>query len=413
MFGGISFQDFVKGRKAAGVEVEFLNEGFRINMASLRRRKGNLDLVSSAFDVGGLDQLKSSISPDVPLFLAVTGKGVINKIADIEANEHLNSILHKALPNANPEEFYLQTTGMANGHAIISVIRKSMVDNLLILFKNSGYFVVGITFGPHAFSAILPWIDKADNGNDTPEGKAVNINGHILKVRNNEWCDYSFEWNDETKRIEIGGEEIDQRCALAFASAFGFFTSAQEELPVPEVIEQKNEFMSKRIFHFAGVATLVFFFSFLLVNFFLFNYYNTLAGNLNTRVFKSKDELINISSMESELLHKQKFLGQMGLLESSKTSFYADRIAFDLPREIQLSEMFFNPVERNINAGKKELKFLSKTINVAGKCKKITEFNKWVKLLKEKEWIEAVDVLNYSQEKASESGIFQISVKLK
>lgn len=404
MFKALSIQNIVKGNTAAGVEVDMLPEGgFRMNYVLLKKKKGNLNIVFSGSEVIDLDALKTSINSEVPLCIAITGKGIISKKTTLSENENENSLLHKALPNAAPEDFYLQKTEIANNQAIISVIRKSIIDDLLSQFKNAGFFVVDVSFGPLALTAIIPLINISN-------GERVNLNGHILQINNSEINDYVYEKKQETTQVEIGGERMNERCAIAFASGFGYFISKEDTITVPEVTAQKNEFKHKRIFQTAGWALLVFFFSLLLLNFFLFSHYNSRAAELKVKVDKNKDDLASIATLQNELKLKQKLLDRLGVMESSKISLYADRIASGLPKEIRLTEMFIHPVDKNVNAGKKELDFVPKIINISGQCKQSSELNDWVKVLKENDWIKSVNVLNYTQENPNESGVFQIQI---
>lgn len=407
MSGSQFFQNLVKGDTAAGVEAEMLPEGgLRMNYAILKRMKASLGIISSGVEVTEIEALTSPVSNGLPLSLAITGKGIISKKTTLSENEDESSLLHKVLPNANPEDFYLQKTGLENNAAIISVLRKSIADELISQFRKAGYFVVNVSFGPSSLAAILPWINFSG-------GNSVNINGHTLHLDNGELSNYSFEKKNEINEVDIGGERMDERCAIAFASASGYFVSKGETVFIPEITGLQQEFKHKRVFHLAGWTALVIFFSSLLLNFLLFSHYNSRAQELNAKVFKSRDELSGIASLQGELQQKQKFLDRMGLLESSRTSYYADRIASDLPKQIQLSEMFICPVEKNTNAGKKELNFIPDAIQIEGKCRKSAELNDWVKLLKEKDWIKSVTVLNYTQENHGEPGEFRLMVNTK
>lgn len=369
MFSRFSFQDFIKGGAAAGVEAEMLTEGgFQMNYVLLKKKKENLDVVSSACEIKDLDALKASVNTDTPLCVAITGKGIIRKKSALSENENERSLLDKALPNANPEDFYTQKTDIENNEAIIAVARKTAVDGLLHQFKNAGFFVVDVSIGT----------------------------------------------KNEMAQMSIKEEKLNERCAVAFASALSYFVSQQEEnIFIPEVKQQQNEYRHKRIFQMAGWTVLIFFFSVLLLNFFLFSHYNSRATELKMQVDKNKDDLASIATLQNELQLKQKLLDRLGLKESSKISFYADRIASGLPEEIRLSEMFINPVEKSVNEGKKELNFITKTINISGQCRKSTELNDWIKLLKEKNWIKSVNVLGYTQETSGESGVFQILISVK
>lgn len=406
MFEAFSFQNLTKGDIVAGVEVEILSEGWRINYVLLKKRKGILKIISSSADIKGLEKFITIANKEIPLSISISGKGIISKKGALSENENENSLLHKALPNANKEDFYVQKIGMTNDQAIISAARKSIVDELLHNLHNAGYFIVDVSFGPFAIVPLFHLLNFSG-------GDSLNFCGNRMQFINGELNDYHYEVSNSNEQIEIAGEILDERCLNSFASGLSYFILNEKDFPVPRIGEMKNEFKHKKLFYSAGWGALMFFFTLLLFNFFLFSHFKTKSEELNMNVFRSKDELAKISSLQNELLQKQIFLNRLGLLESSKTSFFSDRIASHLPAEIRLSEMFVFPLEKKTAGDKKELNFIPNTIHISGRCIKSTEFNDWVKILKGENWIQNVNLINYSQENQSEFGEFQIEINVK
>ncbi|PCJ87273.1 MAG: hypothetical protein COA57_04905 [Flavobacteriales bacterium] len=404
---GIDFQQFLKGNEAAGMEVELLPNGsHQFHFCLLKRNKEVLDIESSRAFVKDISELKVKTGSNVPVCIAINGKGIIHKKIEVVENDTEDTLIGKVLPNARVSDFYIQKVNSTENQAFVSIIRKNVIDELLQKFKDEEYFVTDMFIGPFHLSGIANLLDNTAN---------INIAGHALSLEHGMVTDYIAEENTNSeKNIRLGKEIIESKAVIAFAAAFQYFVAnVSKEFSIPAVEIEKEEFKHQRIFQIGGWTVLSLFFAALLINFVLFDHYNSKAQELQIQSFQNKDQLLAIEKLRAELKQKQEFLNQMGLLEPSRTSYYADQISLDLPETIQLIQLFIHPMEKKIAQGKKEIVFATKTLSVSGVAKKSTQLNDWLKVLKSKDWIKGVSIINYSQDDRYEPGKFDLEITMK
>ena len=393
---------------AAGVECILHPDGKSVfNLFVLKKERSKLKTESSYTGID-FETIKKVVSTKVPVSLVINGKGIIHKKINVSGKEDFSSLLHKIFPNANPSEFYVQHTSPDRSSiAFVSIIRKNIVDDIIARFSNSGFYIVSCSMGPFTITSVLPLLDN-------PTGGELIIANHKLNLHEGGIENYQqLDSIVETNPISIGGESVKQELALSFALAISYFSGFSLDHNISSVRSHKEEFRQKTIFHFAAWAALVFFFVSLLINYFLFDHYSHKKKEYSSQVSFSKDMLQRYDTLKKQIDQRQKFLEQAGLLEASRSSFYADRLAADIPVAIQLSQMQLFPLIKSSNESNNKMDFLQKDIRISGSCKRSTELNEWMNSIKRKDWVREVAILNYTQDKSQDEGEFSIEIKIK
>jgi Tfp pilus assembly protein PilN len=138
-------------------------------------------------------------------------------------------------------------------------------------------------------------------------------------------------------------------------------------------------------------------------------------GNaLSSELLMNQSAINRYDTLKKEYSRKKDFLEANGLLESSQTSFYADRLASELPSSIQWNDLLIHPIRKKDQSDESNsLFFENKLIRISGKCARNTELNEWMKKTKKKDWISNVTLLDYKQENATDAGKFIIEIRLK
>ncbi|HET6243895.1 MAG: hypothetical protein H0V01_04415 [Bacteroidetes bacterium] len=407
MFKQIKYSSILKSKNIAGVEAVFLPEGgLHFNVTILKKSKSGLNVHAALTQIIGIEELIKVVDMNFPIHIVISGKGIIHKKVVLKDGEDENKLLDKILPNAKINDFYVQRTELSGDTVFASIARKNTIDGLLDAFINKGYYFSGISFGPFCINGIIPLLNLS---------KDHLLLGNYKLMIFNEWIE-DFQENSEqfsSKKISIAGEELNQQAILAFASAFQYFFSFQGKTSfmVPLVKESREELVQKKLFQFTGISALVVFLTILFFNFFLFNYYGDQVQQMNAAFSGKKEQLEIVNELNTKVKEKQDFLEKTGLKGSSKTSFYADRIAFDLPETIQLTHLYLHPSEKKIKKDDPFV-FLKNTIVVKGNCKKSTELNEWIRTIKQMKWVNDVSVINYKQENYKEPGEFEIIITI-
>ncbi|MDQ3191762.1 MAG: hypothetical protein M3Q58_09220 [Bacteroidota bacterium] len=408
MFEKILNSSVLKSKNIAGVEIVFLSEGgLHFNLVILKKAKSGIDVQNVYIGIKNIEELQNKLDLRLPINIVINGKGVIHKKVILNKGENENKLIEKVFPNAKINDFYLQKTELSGNTVFASLVRKKTIDELLATFTNKGYFFSAIFLGPFCINGIIPLIN--------PSSENLSLGSFKFSLHNSEFID-DFQDNNfflSNEKISIAGEEINQQAVIAFAGAFQYFFPYTGDvlMNVPVVTESNNELKQKKFFELGGWAVLIVFLTGLLFNFMLFKYYEKQFQQLNTAFSGKKEQLELVNELKIKVKDKQIFLEKTGLKGVSKTSYYADRIALDLPETIILTQLHIHPSENKIKNDETPV-FLSKVIIVKGSCKKSTELNEWIRSIKKMAWVNDISVISYKQENMANIGEFEIKITI-
>jgi Tfp pilus assembly protein PilN len=355
-----------------------------------------------------IQKLKEILPSGIPVHICFSGKGTIHKKLTLSEGDTDKVLLNKVLPNANQEDFYLQRTLTAADEVYVSVVRRETADFVLRELNSQGINAVGCSFGPFSINTVLPLMGELSSGRE------LKFSGSVLSISNGRIDGFKHaDTNGAGESVLIGNESIQGNKLVAFSAALQYFIGDEGDLNIPGVKNAKEEYKQKQLFKTAGIAMLSLFFITLMANVFLFTHFSESFEDLNREVLSSTSLLDGLDKMNEEIGKKQDFLEQTGLLDASRTSFYADNLASDIPTSIQLTELNINPLVKNNAADDNDLNFTSHKIRVSGSCVRSTELNEWIKNIKQKDWVAGVTVLNYTQAQSKNEGDFSLEITVK
>lgn len=410
MFEKFKIDNIFQSREIAGVECVFLPDGKKyFNVFVLKKKKEKIVSVLSESGIESIELLKKKINADIPITLVINGKGIINKKVPFNENDSDEVLLQKALPNTKPEDFYLQKTVSSQNSVFVSVIRKNTVDELFKEFKSQECSVICCSLGNFALQSILPLLEGIENSEIALRDCRISISENKITGLLNS------ESENPEQSYRIGNDRIKLELLPAFASAVRYFAGEGSDAiaTVPAIKENKEEVKQKKVFQTAGMFAVIFFFVILMGNVFVNRYFKDKKEELSSRTYISNDKFQKYDSLKSELSQKQRFFAETGLLQASKSSWYADQLAGSVPETIRLTELSVNPLERKSNTDEEKFSFVPDKIRIKGNCKKSTELNEWISDIKKKSWVKQVEILNYSQDKIQEAGIFTMELAMK
>ena len=213
----------------------------------------------------------------------------------------------------------------------------------------------------------------------------------------------------------VGSEAVDSRQLNAFAAALSFFVPGSGGLINAEALNgSKEEYAQKRKFETRGMAFLVLTFLLVIINYLVFDHYKKAGDHAEEQLALSSSAMQHYNTLKLEYERRKEFLERNGLLQNARSSFYADRLAQDLPAEIGWTDLHIHPVEKKKSGDDTgQITFEGKTIMVAGNCRESSGLNEWMKQLRKKDWVQQVSLLNYKQDQAKEDGIFLLKIQVK
>ena len=410
MFADKVLRSLTANKIVAGVEVFVASDGKKqINLVVLSKKKSAVTTEFSEKGIDSIEKLTSPLNSEIPIALVIGGKGIIHKNIQVTETDTDKTLLHKVLPNATPDDFYIQKLPSIDNSVYVSVARKNFVDEILQELKSNNLKVISCSLGAFCISSIIPLL------NSTSAQFELSFLTHRFDIQQNLILNYQVvETNVNSLPVKVGNDLVDQELLIPFSAAIQqFFDAGHVVADVSAVKEIKEEWKQKQVFKLAGTTLLVFFLSVLLINYFLFTHYWNKKNELNSKFLMNQDAVAKYEKLKTELSERQTFIEKTGLLETSRTSYFADRLVSDLPASIQLQKMNINPVVKKINSTEGSISFTPKLIQVEGACKRSTELNEWIKIIKKKDWVKEVTLVNYSQDKTNEEGFFDIEVQVK
>lgn len=385
----------------AGLEL-FISTDLPLSLSlSLLQKRGNK--IGSEKHVSGLTaiaSLKEHLPAGVPVVLSIGGKSVLHKKLGRMEEGKEDRYLQQVLPNALADDFYVQCSPAAGDKVFVSVARRSLVDPILKELQEAGLDVVGCSLGPFVVTTLLPLM------NVSAVHSQLLVPGFWLLV--SEDGIEEIKASQEKNSIRVGDEAIGSDNLVSFASALSYFIAPSEPF-IPAVAHNKEEFRQKSIFKRTLKAALAACFALLLANYLLFDHFWKKQNELGSRFSLNQEALAELEKLKAEVAGKEKFFERTGLLEGSRTSFYADRLVAGMPERMRLSQLNIHP---RLKKEEEELVFAARTLELKGFCRTSTELNNWMQEMKKKEWVSGLTLLNYSQDKNRESGEFNIELKL-
>jgi hypothetical protein len=409
MFKKFGFENMLKGNSASGVEIVLLPDGKQeINLLTLKREKSLLHVEFKALNVVDFSALANLLDKKSPVVIVINGKGIIHKKIALAENESFTSMLNKVLPNANVNDFYFQKYDLGANQTYVSIVRASLLDELLDdLKKNDIVNIEECYLGPFVCNNIISLRECSALKIDYLE-----IPNYKLLIRDNSIQEI-VPAETIANTIKLGDQVIEVKSTISFAAAFSHFHSSIKGVDNSEALDSlKNEFIQKQKFQLRAWILLISTLLTLMINYFVFTHYWETNNKIQTDLISYQSALEKYDKFKSEYDQKKTFLEQNGLLQNSRTSFYADQIAASLPSSMRLTLMNIHPLKKKdpSDPTAASFSFENKTIKVLGKCNRNTELNNWLKKLKTKNWVSDVILISYKQEEAREEGLFILEI---
>ena len=382
--------------KVYAITAELKEEQTSYSFQEVKLKKGEIVFGKSGHGFTDMAALIKKTGKQTPYVMHFEGKGILNR--SVERTEDYR---HSLLLNVNLNQFYFSDY-LEDTQVYSSIIRKDAVDPIIDEFKKGGVEVVAFSSGPFLVSPLNVFIEKNT------------VDSNDVRVRFNEKGDIeSFEKNEEYKSaINLGGDLITAHQIGAVASAINFFKNFPSLImPDSDQVFQfnYNEAKQKNIFFRFGAGMVFFFFAAILANYLYLGSLNNKIEMNYAELAEFEDQLGRLSFLEEEVERKQNLLNSSGLLNRKFLSFYLMEISNSVPSNVKLTNLTVRPLEKELKKRHK-IEFLNQTIWITGEAKSSDLLSSWIDDLKEYEWLNKVDILDYSYVK--NVGEFELELQI-
>lgn len=371
------------GSSLSGLEHSSQNGKDIIYVTELKRKKSSLE-IKRRFEVSKPNELNPKLTKNQPLSLIINNDQVLSKsIISSEINPF--KILSQTFPNLNIEEFYYEII-FEEHIRFISICRKSIIKKLLNEYKNSGFFIVHLSLGNNAARGIIKFVE---------ENELLTSNSK-LTIKNKVIINIEKEEISQTVNYNLNGLETNNFYLLSSSGALiNLLHNFQPKTNFNEVLNTlKTDYNQKRFFILFSRAGSVFILLLLLINFGLFSFYYSEVQKMQQSAEFNSSTKKKILEINQKVSKSQKMVEDMLKASSSKSSYYLNALAQNLPEPILLSDFNYQPVKKRVKDGE-AIQISPNIINIAGTTTNGSIFSNWLAELERFNWINKVQVLSY------------------
>lgn len=372
-------------KRATGVEVIIQpDDSYKCFAVLIEKEKRELK-IKDKFEHDSLDDLITKLDRKSPLVIIINGKGVIGKkvsTSQIDATENTAGLL---LPGASLDDFYIVRKPLTEREFWVSMIRKEILDDIVQCLKTNSFFIPAVAIGPTLKNNTTNLLDHSRT--------EIKDNNHTYELEKGAITDVHYSSAESSDIINIEGDSLLNTHIASFSGSFNYLLGNENSftLKTKDTEQSTSDLWHKNVFHYGSIASLGLFFSVLLINFFFFDYFRNQYSTLQSSAELNKAEYEKLVELGNKLNDKLEFVESSGLEESSKTSFYADRLASSMPDNVSLNLIEINPLGAKIKS-EEPVEFEHRRILISGNCSKSMDINNWIKDLKQLDWVKRAEL---------------------
>ncbi len=374
---------------------------FKGELVILERKKKEIKTVSQVIIQGSIKDICKQIPENISVCISIDGKGILFKDWHDEETSK-SKIFRELLPQGNHNEFYLQQQASCDKY-IVGIARKNYIDGVIAQFKDAGFQVIDVVFGPFILNKTVSLISEMPSPWLLPN--------RIIHWENNIIESIQIPDGSESSFFSFGQETISSEYLVAFSHAFWALVSPgklHKDVEIT-VINRSNQYYKKAI-KYIGVGVLAFYFTLLIVNYLLFSSYSNKLNNTYAAYEVGLKTINKLENYTTELQQKELLAKKVGLGARIQLSFLADRIAATIPEYINFTQFQINPLDSK-RQRKNAPEFLNGDIYISGNISNGVQLYKWLEKLKRIEWVQQVEVNELNQEDSSKQALFSITIK--
>lgn len=384
-----------------GIEIVLLQEGqYRCSYAVVYRKGNALEILEHKQVEGSLVKVLESLPRKYPVALALSGKGIIHKQLEAKGNGQ-SGFFKAAFPSVEQKEFYLQEL-LQEKQAWISIVRKSLADDLLGKLKAAGLKVYALSLGGLPVVGIWDLLGETDGG--------FSADGHVFSVAE----DGSFSGYGHTavqageSKVALGKNKVASRCILPYALAFQLFLHDRVEMVKAD--NERVDLVFSTFLEDSGLKKMASVFVFvllglLLISFFMLSHYNAENAVLNEKAGHLTATADQGDVLKKEIAQQKALLKKMGWNGGYSYAFLLNEVGSSRPRLLNLTQVQFGEEKKTGSVEPAE-----NTIKISGETADLSAVNNWIFMLKEKKWVRSVRLLRYQQEMGADRYFFNLLI---
>lgn len=393
--------EWLFGKQTFGVSIRLsAGENWEVDFVEIQRSSKEIKLIDKGDAIRSTEDLWARLPEHGKISLNLSGTGILIK----EVNtEQLEDGIETILPNVKQKEFVVQNLSLKNGKSILAMMRRDLLASVLEEFTKRNLWVTDLCLGPVSLKIVEPLF-----ANHTT---LIRLSGMELGIEAGEFTCFQRSEEIYSGYYSVAGEDLLSRQLLPFAAAVSSVATIHSKQQTDEVANLSQEYFARQVLKKGGFTALIVLFLIVLLNFVAFDSLRKEQTKFSLQVETGKNLLIKLDELRSNFTQKEDFLKKSGLNKNSQLSFYADRLAADLPVEVRLTSMEINPLMKKIRVGK-ESRFAANIIMVKGETMHPLQLNRWIQSLKLESWVAKLDKQEYFLKQKNKPAEFVIEISV-
>ena len=373
-------------------------ENLDISYYQLLKKGGSVDI---CFSQENIDSTKN-IDPIVektPNILCLQGLGLVQRIINANTDDITQSI-----PNINREEYLVQSGNSIENKKLIALYRQEQLNEILDDPELARIPVTGISLGFIGIQHFLQLFEEKrfefTSGLNTlliEDERIINLSKSDSTVP----VLYHFAEKERTTN------EILALCA----GLFYFVNRVENEIKTQKIKEQIIEFTAKQTSGYIQKTVGISLFCLLLINFLLFDKYNTKFNQLSIEAQGIIKLQNGITELQNDLALKKQFISQDNIPANYSFAFFADRLASFVDDEIRFIDLSICPVDGKIKDDK-AIVFTGNKLVIKGTSPGSAAFSKFLGKVNNASWVASVGKQVYSYNSDNMQAEFELEIIL-
>ncbi|MDX8341696.1 hypothetical protein SLH46_21030 [Draconibacterium sp. IB214405] len=389
----------IRFKKVWGIHVDETNGIVRLSAILLEYKKGVLNILQE-HRMNSLEKLDEIEIGEIPVSLSYSSDNILSKRIELNSKVPIDEIIH--VPDI--EQFHVQLFQSGN-FKFLSVIRKENFEKFISSFYDRQISIVLISLEAYCFSHMLEYIDYNQK-------KEFLINNYRIKLDNEGISEILPIDIKDTATLKIGTTEIKSDLILPYSNVIASISLNEANLNLIKsdwkqlAINYKHKIFVKKGLPLS-LGSILFI---LLLNFIILQVKTDEFNKRSQILLHHQSQLTKLDKLEQDFEDKQKFLGELNLNDYKYYSYYADRIAATIIKDIKLSSLVINPIANDQR--KNVIHFRENIINISGICNSSSELNHWLIALEKQPFIQEITNQVFELNDYDEKGHFSFTLKV-
>lgn len=372
------------GNQYCGIEHTSIGGKETINATILKKTKKELQ-IDTTFESNTIEDLSELIPKNTHAFLILNNENVLTKKVENGQREAVK-LVHQAFPNININDFMYEVLVQNDVH-FVSICRRSYIKEVIESYKSKRISIINLSLGNLIVANITDFIDEKIISTANAEIEISNY--EISRIESSQTIDYA--------NYDLNGLEVNSKSIISLSAAL---VSALETHKSTTNFESEKRQLKTAYGHtvfFKKFLTfgLVFIFAALIINFLVFNHYFNKLKTLEQSAKVNQNIKAQVAGLNEKVSKSQKMVDDLLNNNNSKSSYFINEIAKDLPASVQLKELNYQPLLKRIKA-EEAIKNEEEVILVSGESTDSNIFSDWIALLEKKKWLSKVEVTDYA-----------------